>query len=209
VPAVAEPVRGGLAKARTETLADGVFAIAMTLLVLEITVPPHEKSLHDALPELAPHFLAYVLSFAYLGVYWVGHHAQFESIRRVDRPLLWIGLGFLLFITLIPFSSALLADRHDEPLAVAFYGCNIAIAGLFLEANWAYATHRHRLVDPDMPADIIRIAAVRILFGAFGASVAVALAVVDTRWSLVVFALIPPLYVVPGRVDRFWRRGGR
>src|SRR4030088_188078 len=97
-----------LSRNRIEALTDGVFAVAMTLLVLDIKVPELEPPLAGAeLPlkplALWPKFLSYLISFVILGVYWVGHHIQLSFIRRADRPLLWINILFLLWVALVPF----------------------------------------------------------------------------------------------------------
>ena len=102
-----------LGRNRIEALTDGVFAVAMTLLVLDIKVPELEQPLATAelplkLLSLWPKFLSYTISFVILGAYWVGHHVQLSFIRRADRPLLWINVFFLLWVALVPFSTALL-----------------------------------------------------------------------------------------------------
>src|ERR1700737_1299223 len=104
-----------LSRNRIEALTDGVFAVAMTLLVLDIKVPelPQPMATDELLRQLLalwPKFLSYVISFVILGVYWVGHHVQLSFIRRADRPLLWINILFLLWVALVPFSTALLGE---------------------------------------------------------------------------------------------------
>ena len=102
----------GLETDRLETLADGVFAIAMTILVFEITVPDlatgELDQLGSKLLALWPKLLAYVISFIVLGIFWIGHHNQFAFIRRANRTFLWLNIVFLMLIAFIPFSAALL-----------------------------------------------------------------------------------------------------
>ena len=104
----------GLSKTRIEALTDGIFAIAITLMVFDIKVPAvtqmNQLNLRHELIQLWPRFLAYVISFVMLGVYWVGHHNQYHYIRRTDRPFLWINIFFLMGISLIPFSTGLLGQ---------------------------------------------------------------------------------------------------
>jgi uncharacterized membrane protein len=196
----------GLGKERVETLVDGVMAIAMTLLVLEIRVPPVGEQVAQGLLALAPSFLAYALSFANLGVYWVGHHAQFDVIRRADRPFIWINIAFMLFVALIPFSTALLAAHPRERDAVLFYGFNLLATGMLLFANWRYATNQRRLVDAELNPLLIRFGGVRTLVGSVVVLVAMALALVDTRISIVLFIAVPFYYIFPGRVDKLFLR---
>jgi uncharacterized membrane protein len=104
----------GIGKGRIEALADGVFAIAMTLLILEVKVPdllPDQiEQLPDRLLQLWPNFAAFGISFLICGVYWVGHHAQLHYIRRSDRFFIWLNIVFLMVISAIPFSAALIGE---------------------------------------------------------------------------------------------------
>ncbi|HEV8361814.1 MAG TPA: TMEM175 family protein [Candidatus Thermoplasmatota archaeon] len=196
-----------IGKARLETLVDGVFAIAMTLLVLEIRVPEGaSENVLAGLGQLWPSFLAYALSFANLGVFWVGHHSQFDAIRRTNRTSIWLNIGFLVFVSLIPFSTALLAAHTGDRAAVVFYGANLLAAGLMLYANWRYATDHHRLTDHNVPDALVRLGGLRVLTGVVALTVAIAAAMVDTRISLAIFLLIPAYYVFPGGVDKLWAR---
>src|SRR5215471_1982543 len=107
-----------LGRNRIEALTDGVFAVAMTLLVLDIRVPELHQPLATAelplkLLSLWPKFLSYTISFVILGVYWVGHHVQLSFIRRADRPLLWINILFLLWVALVPFPIGLLVNTRQ------------------------------------------------------------------------------------------------
>jgi uncharacterized membrane protein len=116
-----------LSRNRIEALTDGVFAVAMTLLVLDIKVPELEPPLATAelplkLLALWPKFLSYLISFVILGIYWVGHHIQLSFIRRADRPLLWINILFLLWVALVPFSTALLSEYAKTRVAIAVCG---------------------------------------------------------------------------------------
>jgi uncharacterized membrane protein len=199
------PRPGGLAKARIETLVDGVFAIAMTLLVLDLRPPgPEVTDLGGYLSGQGPTFLAYVLSFANLGVFWVGHHTQFEAVRRTDRVFHWINILFLMSIVLIPFSTATLSRHLGDPGAVALYGANFFGGGLSLLFLWIYATRGRRLVDPDLPAARVKLGAQRIVLGMGIIAAGMGAAFLDTRLSLALFALVPLYFMFPGAIDRFW-----
>ncbi len=200
----------GLGKARIEALADGVFAIAMTLLILDIKVPvlaPGEggDDLFRKLLALWPKLVAFVVSFLIIGVYWVGHHAQLHFVRRSDRTFLWMNLFFLLVISAMPFSTALLGEHHHQPLALAVYCGNLILAGLVLYAQLWYATGRGRLFDPDLDSDFLRVAGHRLLMGPILYAASLGLAFIHTGISLAICALVPVLYILPGRVDVFWK----
>jgi uncharacterized membrane protein len=150
-------IPAGIGKGRVEALADGVFAIALTLLILDIKVPvlsPQEGSedLFRKLLALWPKFLAFIVSFLIIGVYWVGHHALLHYIRHSDRHFLWMNLLFLLVISAMPFSTALLSEHHQYSAAVVVYCGNLIVAGLVLFAQLRYAAGRGELFDPDLDA---------------------------------------------------------
>ncbi|HEX3445049.1 MAG TPA: TMEM175 family protein [Chthoniobacterales bacterium] len=198
-----------LSRNRIEALADGVFAVAMTLLVLDIKVPelpppPETAQLPLKLLALWPKFLSYLISFVILGVYWVGHHVQLSFIRRADRPLLWINILFLLWVALVPFSAALLSEYSKTRVAIAIYGANLIAIGLTLALHWWYATTEARHVDPDLHPNLIRGGMKRTLMAPFVYAIAIALSFVKTELSLILYALVPVLYILPGRVDVHW-----
>ncbi|HVM87061.1 MAG TPA: TMEM175 family protein [Puia sp.] len=129
---------------RIEAITDGIFAVALTLLVLDIKVPVSEgikteKQLFDAFCELTPKFLTYFLSFMTLGIFWTGHSAQFTYIEKSDRHLNWLSLFFLLFVSTIPFTTSFLGEHIHFKVAIAVYWLNIFLLGLALYIHWAYA----------------------------------------------------------------------
>jgi uncharacterized membrane protein len=200
-----------LGRNRIEALTDGVFAVAMTLLVLDIKVPEFQESLTAAelaakLFALWPKFLSYTISFVILGVYWVGHHVQLSFIRRADRPLLWINIFFLLWVALVPFSTALLSEYPKTQLAIGVYGANLIAIGLTLAFHWGYATSGYRHVDPDIHPGLVRAAMVRTLIGPFIYIIAIGLSFLRAEVSLALYALVPVLYILPGRIDIHWGR---
>jgi TMEM175 potassium channel family protein len=139
---------------RLETFADGVFAIAATLLVLEIAVPhvTDGQSLGQALLDLWPSYLAYATSFITIGIMWVNHHTVFRQIREVDLRFTYLNLGLLLLIAFVPFPTTLLADHawgaegRDAALA---YGITLTITAVFFNAIWRYAIWNRRLLRAD------------------------------------------------------------
>ena len=199
----------GLGKQRIEALTDGVFSIAMTLLVFGIKIPdlsgpnisarlPHE------LASLKPELFAYGLSFIMLGIYWVGHHNQFHYIRRSDRVLLWLNLAFLMCLTFIPFSTAILGRYPGERLSIIVYAGNLIVVGLLLYAIWWYATGGLRLVDHDIEPRLVAKAKTRILVAPCVFCLSIPLSFWSVRLSLILFLLVPILYILPGRIDVHW-----
>lgn len=158
---------------------DGVFAVAITLLVLSLDVPgglsPAElrHEIHNELPS----FGAYALSFGAVSVFWLAHHRAFMLVRRVDERLLTLNLLFLSVIVLVPFPTQLLGEYGDQATPVMLYGGTIAAAAFLSSALWWYASRHHRLIDPRTPASFIRHAGLRgaIIAVVFLASVPLAL----------------------------------
>ena len=145
---------------------DAVFAIAITLLVLDIHVPEiPDRLVDEQLPgrllALWPKYLSYVLSFVVILMYWMAHHITFRAIRRYDRTLIWLNSLFLMCIAFLPFPTSLLGEYGDNQLAVAIYAASVAVARLLLTAVWWYASSGHRLIDESFPESTIRIYLVR------------------------------------------------
>jgi uncharacterized membrane protein len=141
---------------RLAALSDGVFAIAMTLLVLDLRVPA-AAALHGALFRhvfvvLGPRFVPYLLSFMTLGIFWIAQQTQLNHFARSDRTLTWIQLGFLLAVTLIPFSTSLLAEYIGFRLPVVTYWINLVLLGAALFASVRYAGRAGLLKEVVTPA---------------------------------------------------------
>lgn len=201
----------GLGKHRTEALSDGVFSIAMTLLVLDLKVPllsPAEapSRLADSLQDLAPKFAAYALSFLILGICWVGHHNMFHHIKRVDRPALWLNNLFLFAVSMVPFSTALLGEYFRVRTSVMVYGANMLAVGLVMVVIWAYATRGRRLVDSHLTEELVQLQMFRLGRGPLMSLLALVLAIWSSWASLSVFVVFLLSFLRPGRVDRQWRQ---
>ena len=182
----------GLGKHRLEALSDGIFAFAMTLLVLDVKIPKLPDTsinaglLAPTLLALWPKFLSYVTSFVVIGVvFWIGHHGYLHFLKRTDRWFLWINLLFLMFIVLVPFSTDLLGDYPTHRLAVMVFGCNIIAIGLTLYLQWWYATHGHHLVGRDVEPELVRKGKRRILMGVAIYTCAVLIALFNPTVSLI------------------------
>ena len=184
---------------RVEALADGVFAIVMTLLVFDLRLPEATLAeLPAALAALWPKFLGYGVSFLLLGIYWVGHRNQFNFIRRADQNFHWLNIFFLGVVCLVPFSTGVLSRYPDALLAVAIYGVNLILIGVALYFVWTYATYRRHLVDAELPRAVVRLGKQRSLLAPACYIVAILAGLIDPRLSLVIYALVPLLYIFPG-----------
>ncbi len=201
----------GLSKHRLEALGDGIFAFAMTLLVLDIKISRIPEALSSpelltsALLDLWPKILSYITSFIVLAVYWIALVGYLHFVKHTDRWFLWLNLLFLMFVVFVPFTTDLLGDYHMLRLPVALYGCNIVALGLTLFFQWHYATSGHRLVGRDVEPELVRKGNKRILGGVCSYSFAVLLAWFCPTASLILYILIPIVYILPSRLDLHWR----
>jgi uncharacterized membrane protein len=198
----------GQSSARVEALADGVFAIAMTILVFDLQLPESDQPLAQALRALAPKLLSFALSFALLGIYWAGHRGQFHYIRHADHVLHWINILLFALVSLVPFSAKVLGRHSGTVLGQALYGANLIAIGVVLYWHWRHASRRHLLIDQDVPAAVVRGAIMRCLVAPACYLVAVGVAVLDTRVSLVMFLCVPALYILPWLQGFWWSLSG-
>jgi uncharacterized membrane protein len=196
---------------RIEAFSDGVLSIVITLLVLQLSIPIVSAGAADAelsqrLIELLPKLFSYVISFAIVGIFWVGHHSLFHFIISADRTLLWLNNLFLLCVGFIPFPAALLGAYGTRRVAVIVYGGSLALTGLTLALIWGYATHDRRLVRHDLDPQAVRMGLKRILLGPALYGLSIALCFLSLWISLAIYVLVPVLYILPGRIDRHWRK---
>ena len=150
---------------RILALSDGVFAIAITLLILEIAVPATTRDLPKALLALWPRYLGYVLSFVVIARFWVTHHVAFRLIARYDAVLVWLNLLLLMFVSFLPFPTAVLGGHNGSPAAAVLYGAAVVLAGAASTAYWWYASGRGGLLRSDVGAARVRAMRARGLSG--------------------------------------------
>jgi uncharacterized membrane protein len=188
-------------------LSDGIFAFAMTLLALNLHIPTRgpvhsEQGLLRAMMRLGPHLVPYIMSFLTLGIFWIGQQAQLNALTRSNREFAWIHVAFLVSATLIPFSTALLAEFLEFRTALLIYWLNIVLLGGTLLASWKYAQYSG-LVKPDVPAEVQFAIDRRIYVGqalyAFGA----ALCVFNTWWSICFIVAVQVQYALAPRIRPF------
>ncbi|MDP2788670.1 MAG: TMEM175 family protein [bacterium] len=184
-----------MSQTRLDQLADGIFAIVMTLLVFEIKIPEtvyitNNTELLAAIKNLIPYFSSYVLSFALLFTYWRAHHF-FVSIyaKNVDSVLININALFFLFVALVPFSSSLLGRFSDSELAIAIFGIHIILIGLTLYSMRNYVLYSEHIRNPEISKREIHGSTVRTLVPVVMALVAIPLSFIDTGLSIILFTL--------------------
>jgi uncharacterized membrane protein len=185
--------------ARLETFADGVFAIAATLLILDVTADAPGNGLAHALTHHWPQYAAYGVSFLTIGIMWVNHHVCFNQIGRVDRRFLFINVGFLLCVAFIPFPTKLVAEHiHDggARAATIAYGFTLVATAIFFNLFWFYAALGRRLIAEDADQRIVRGISRSFIPGVPTYSVATAVAFLSAWAAVVIFALVAFFYVL-------------
>jgi len=194
---------------RLAALSDGVFAVAMTLLVLDLRAPAaeavhSERELLDALLTLAPRLVPYFMSFLTLGIFWLGQQAQLDRLAKSDRDLAWMHIGFLCGICLVPFSTALLAEFLTYRVALIVYWLNILVLGVVLLITWRH-TVRSRLIREDTTPEAVAAICRRIMIAQTLYAVGAALCLISTYWSIAFIVLlqinyaVAPPWPMPGR----------
>jgi uncharacterized membrane protein len=193
--------------ARLEALSDGVFAVGMTLLVLDLRAPAasaihSEHALIAALAALAPRLLTYLMSFLTLGIFWVGQQSGLDMKARSNRDFAWLHMAFLVAVTLLPFSTALLAEFFTYRAALLVYWANIAALGWLLFLSWKYA-QRAGLVKPDVPIEVQNAIDRRIIIGQSLYALGAALCVINTTWSVFFIVGVQLQYAIAPKFKPF------
>ncbi|HMK11938.1 MAG TPA: TMEM175 family protein [Acidimicrobiales bacterium] len=190
-----------MTKARLEAFSDGVFAVAITLLALDLAVGgPGAKSLADQLGDKWPSYVAYVVSFFIVGITWVNHHSLFGAIAVVDRALLFLNLLLLMFIVAIPFGTATLAayltaDKSDAHLAAALYAAILEGAGISFTLIFTWSVRDPRRRHHPLTREDVRPAVLRFGLGAILYLVAIAVAFVSPWATLAIVAAMALYYL--------------
>jgi uncharacterized membrane protein len=188
---------------RLAALSDGIFAVAMTLLVLDLHVPASEaihseRELWHALIALSPRLVIFLMSGMTNGIFWVGQQTQLNHFARADRNLAWIHIAFLCAITLTPFTTSLLAEFIHYRPALLVYWFNILLLGLMLYWSWNYATGTHLLVD-DIPNDIHAAVLRRIVIAQSLYAAGAALCFLSTYYCIAAIVLVQVNYAIAPR----------
>jgi len=194
---------------RLAALSDSIFGVAMTLLLLELHVPVKElihseADLRHALTALAPQLLVYLMSFLTLGIFWVGQQTQFNHIERSERHFTWINLAFLFCVTLMPFSTRLLAEYIAYRTALIAYWANILILGAMLLISWGRAK-KTAIIKGDVPEEVPRAICRRIWIAQLLYALGALLCIFNTYWSIGFIVLLQLNYAI---APQLWKNKG-
>jgi uncharacterized membrane protein len=199
-----------LTKGRLEGLSDGIFAFAMTLLVIGLNLP--DKASIVQTPEFATgvilslysDFFHYVLAFLILGAFWLGHHIQYHSIHHIDRVFVWINLVTMMFVALLPFSTSFAGDFPDVPLGAIIFDLNLLAIGLGMFLQCYYATEGRRLVEPTTKPGYIRKMRYRSLILPLVSFVCILVALTGSTWSSSLYMSTPFVKIAFDRMSAAW-----
>jgi uncharacterized membrane protein len=172
---------------RIETLVDGIFAIAMTLLVLNIDVPQitgivTDPILWQYLVNLSHQLYIYAFSFALLASFWKGNHHQFFYIKESDSALIWINIIWLMFVALVPFSTNFVSDYGSHQIPMLFFNFNMLIIGIFFSLNWTYVTRKDYFIEGMTQKNIDRVKRINYELP-FVALIAIGVTFISPQWS--------------------------
>ena len=186
---------------RLETFADGVLAIAATLLILNVDaqVTDGADPLAERLLHIWPSYAGYVVSFITIGIIWINHHTLMAQIERVDRIFLVLNVGLLVCVAFIPFPTRLIAEHlrtHDARAAALAYGITLTLTAVMFNAVWFYAMRGRRLLRDDLDQRVVRGITRSYLPGPWIYLAATLVALGSPTASVVLYAAIAAFYVV-------------
>ena len=193
-----------MGKSRLEAFSDGVLAIIITIMVLELKVP-HGESIAALVP-LVPAFLSYVLSFVYVGIYWNNHHHMLHASKKVSGPVLWANLHLLFWLSLLPFATGWMGENHFAQLPSALYGVVLLLAAI------AYLLLQQAIIAAEGPDSLLAAAVGRDWKGKLS-SVLYLVAILSTVWVLwlaqAIYVLAALIWIVPDRrIERLYESKG-
>src|SRR3989440_6516790 len=199
---------------RLEAFSDGVFAVAITLLVLNIKIPgidlpfnklPKDTDLWYRLGEEWPMLAAYVTSFATIGIMWLNHHRLFVHIKRINTVLVLLNLSLLLFIVFVPVPTALLAEYvelPDQHVAAILYSSTCFLMACCFNSLWRYASYHHRLLGKDVDTRAVTAISRQYLLGPLVYLITFALSWVSTPGTIIASFVLALFFALPGRPPR-------
>jgi uncharacterized membrane protein len=193
---------------RALAFSDGLFAIAMTLLVVAIAVPNLEDgdSIHDmadALNDLTPDFISFFISFAVIGRYWLAHHQFVSHLEEMDQPILGLNLIYLAFIAFLPFPTALLGSYFENPLSIVIYAANVGLVSGMEVVLYRHA-YREHLLDRQPPAEVYRFVVAMSLSPVLFFTLSIPVAFTSTTVAVMIWFLGIPLGAMADR----WKPAG-
>jgi uncharacterized membrane protein len=201
-----KPVLSNHGNERLTFFSDGVFAITITLLVLEIKVPEIAENLvATELPKelwhLVPKIISHVLSFIVLGLYWIAHHNMFMHIKRHNHILLWLNIAFLMCIASIPFPTGLLGTYYDLQISLLAYAGVLALTGILLNLIWWYAVN-YSLIEQDTDSDFINFVARYIRVAPIVYLMAIASSFFSLAIAKILLIAVTIFYIIPNPYHR-------
>ena len=186
---------------RLEAFSDGVFAVAITLLVLDLNVPGGENLWHQLKQEW-PQFAAFFVSFWVIGIIWVNHHGLLDHLKRVDRPVLYLNLLVLMTVVFIPFSTALMADHlksgADENVAALVYALAFLAMGMAFGLLWTYVTRHRASLGVELGDEQVRRTTVTFLIGNPFYLAAVIVSFISPALVFIIIAAVAVYYMLAG-----------
>jgi uncharacterized membrane protein len=192
-----------MGKGRLEAFSDGVIAIIITIMVLEMKVPHGDRL--DALLPLLPVFLSYVLSFLYVGIYWNNHHHMLHASNKVSGPMLWANLNLLFWLSLFPFATGWMGENHFASAPTAFYGVILLMAAI------AYKVLQQTVISSEGPASLLQKAVGSDWKGNISPILYVTAIGVAFLWQWLaqaIYILVALLWLVPDRrIERALKQG--
>lgn len=195
-----------MASVRLEALGDGIFSIAMTIMVIELALPVVKgnnwSSFLSALRGSATDFLCYLISFVVLGIMWFGHRMMFEYIGRTNRYFIFLGVLFYMVVCLVPFSTRFLAHDTLKWYAIMAYGVNLSLCNLTLYAQWLYGINRATLLEKELPAEVKKEASRLFLLSPIVYAIAICISFFAPLVSIIIYVLTPILYLIPNKLDK-------
>jgi len=196
----------GFEKNRLEALIDGIFAVALTLLVLDIKLPEGESfasndELWGRILGLERHFAIYVISFVVIGMYWISHHIQFHFIRYTDRRLIWLNMFFLLLISFVPFATDLMGDHKDLVLPCEIYGVTLLVLSGFSFLHLDYLSRHRYLATHELTPEVVILIKRRILLFTLIPLTSMVVAFYSTHIAVYSYLLLVLAHFFTGPVD--------
>jgi uncharacterized membrane protein len=190
-----------MTKNRLEAFSDGVFAVAITLLVLEIAVPDGDHLWHQ-LGEEWPSFASFFVSFWVIGIIWVNHHGVIDHLKRADRGVLYLNLLVLMSVVLIPFATALMAQHlnsgDDEHVAAAVYAASFVLMAISFGGLWEYITRHREKLGVELTDEEVRRRSLAFQIGNPFYAIAVVVAFISPGAVLVIIGALAVYYMVAG-----------
>lgn len=192
---------------RLEALGDGVFGVAMTILVIDIGLPKingdNWNDFITGLQHSANGILCYAISFIILGIMWFGHRMMFEYIGKTNRYFIFLGVLFYMIICFVPFSTQFLAKYTLKWYAITVYALNLSLCNISLYLQWSYGIKRPSLIERPLPAEVKKEARVLFLLSPVVYSIAIIFSFFIPWASIAIFILTPILYLIPNKLDKY------